>query len=76
MTPHQRTRHAWMAAACLVAASFAPNAAQAAGFNPRDTSVQLFEWSWNDIATECSQWLGPQGYGAVQISPPGASKNA
>ncbi|HJV67544.1 carbohydrate-binding module family 20 domain-containing protein [Ideonella sp.] len=76
MTPHQRTRHAWMAAACLVAASFAPVATQAAGFNPRDTSVQLFEWSWNDIATECSQWLGPQGYGAVQISPPGASKNA
>lgn len=50
--------------------------AQAASFNPRDTSVQMFEWAWNDIATECSQWLGPQGYGAVQISPPGASKNA
>jgi alpha-amylase len=51
-------------------------AAQAVSFNPRDTSVQMFEWAWNDIATECSQWLGPQGYGAVQISPPGASKNA
>lgn len=48
----------------------------AAAFNPRDTSVQMFEWAWNDIATECTQWLGPQGYGAVQISPPGASKNA
>ncbi len=51
-------------------------AAQAASLNPRDTSVQMFEWAWSDIATECSQWLGPQGYGAVQISPPGASKNA
>jgi alpha-amylase len=50
--------------------------ALAVPFNPRDTSVQMFEWSWNDIATECTQWLGPQGYGAVQISPPGASKNA
>jgi alpha-amylase len=50
-------------------------AAQAA-LNPKDTSVQMFEWGWNDIATECSQWLGPQGYGAVQISPPGASKSA
>jgi alpha-amylase len=59
----------------LLAAAVAP-AAAATTFNPRDTSVQLFEWSWNDIATECTQWLGPQGYGGVQISPPGASKNA
>jgi alpha-amylase len=55
--------------------ALAPGACLAA-LNPRDTSVQMFEWSWNDIATECTQWLGPQGYGAVQISPPGASKNA
>ena len=41
--------------------------------NPPYTSVQLFKWSWNDIATECTQWLGPQGYGGVQISPPGAA---
>lgn len=47
---------------------------QAARFNPPDTSVQMFQWSWNDIATECTEWLGPQGFGAVQISPPGASK--
>src|ERR1041384_7111279 len=45
-------------------------------FNPRDTSVQLFKWSWNNVAKECHDWLGPQGYGAVQISPPGASKHA
>lgn len=51
-------------------------AAQAATFNPPDTSVQMFAWGWNDIATECTEWLGPQGYGAVQISPPGASRNA
>jgi alpha-amylase len=42
--------------------------------NPNDTSVQMFEWSWNDLATECTQFLGPQGYGGIQISPPGASK--
>ena len=42
--------------------------------NPADTSVQMFEWSWNDLATECAQFLGPQGYGGIQISPPGASK--
>jgi len=32
--------------------------------------VQLFEWRWNDVATECENFLGPAGYSAVQISPP------
>mmetsp|Transcript_16903 Transcript_16903/g.39715 ORF Transcript_16903/g.39715 Transcript_16903/m.39715 type:complete len:473 (+) Transcript_16903:65-1483(+) len=31
--------------------------------------VHLFEWSWEDVATECEQWLGPKGFTAVQISP-------
>jgi alpha-amylase len=47
--------------------------ASAASFNPADTSVQMFRWKWNDIAKECTNWLGPQGYGAVQTSPPQAS---
>lgn len=34
------------------------------------TFVHLFEWKWNDVATECEQFLGPQGYAAVQVSPP------
>lgn len=66
---------AMMAISMLLTASVSVSIT-AATFNARDTSVQLFEWSWNDIATECTQWLGPQGYGGVQISPPGASKNA
>lgn len=32
--------------------------------------VHLFEWSWNDIAQECADFLGPNGYTAVQVSPP------
>ena len=32
--------------------------------------VHLFEWTWPDIAQECERVLGPQGYQAVQISPP------
>ncbi|WP_226668767.1 alpha amylase C-terminal domain-containing protein [Microbulbifer aggregans] len=32
--------------------------------------VHLFEWSWNDIASECESFLGPKGFDAVQISPP------
>ena len=44
-----------------------------AALNAPDTSVQMFRWKWNDIAKECTNWLGPQGYGAVQVSPPTAA---
>ncbi|KFM78014.1 Pancreatic alpha-amylase, partial [Stegodyphus mimosarum] len=36
----------------------------------RTTIVHLFEWKWNDIAEECESFLGPYGYGGVQVSPP------
>ncbi|KAK8733790.1 hypothetical protein OTU49_006479 [Cherax quadricarinatus] len=32
--------------------------------------VHLFEWRWADIAAECENFLGPKGYGGVQVSPP------
>jgi alpha-amylase len=38
--------------------------------SPSAPFVHLFEWKWNDIAQECEAYLGPVGYGAVQISPP------
>jgi alpha-amylase len=60
------------ASASLFGALCAP--AQAA-LNPSDTSVQMFRWKWNDIAKECTSFLGPQGYGAVQVSPPHAAAN-
>ncbi|RXW23024.1 hypothetical protein EST38_g2834 [Candolleomyces aberdarensis] len=28
--------------------------------------VQMFEWSWDSIASECTSFLGPNGYGFVQ----------
>lgn len=34
------------------------------------TFVHLFEWKWSDVANECEQFLGPNGYSAVQVSPP------
>ncbi len=46
-----------------------------AALNPADTSVQMFRWKWNDIARECTSFLGPKGYGAVQVSPPQAAAN-
>ena len=35
-----------------------------------DVFVHLFEWRWDDIATECTDVLGPAGVRAVQVSPP------
>lgn len=37
---------------------------------PRTVMVQMFEWPWNDLARECETVLGPQGFSAVQVSPP------
>jgi len=31
--------------------------------------VQLWEWNFRDIARECAEYLGPNGFDAVQISP-------
>ncbi len=35
-----------------------------------DTFVHLFEWDWDDIGRECTDFLGPKGYKAVQVPPP------
>nr|QEI22884.1 putative alpha-amylase [Oryctes rhinoceros] len=40
----------------------------------RNTMVHLFEWKWNDIASECERFLQHRGYGGVQVSP--VSENA
>lgn len=32
------------------------------------TIVHLFEWVWQDIAKECETFLGPEGYGGIQVS--------
>ena len=34
----------------------------------RTVVVHLFEWTWHDIAKECEDFLGPQGYAGVQVS--------
>ncbi|EPQ53992.1 alpha-amylase [Gloeophyllum trabeum ATCC 11539] len=31
--------------------------------------VQMFEWNWDSLAAECTNFLGPAGYGFVQASP-------
>lgn len=34
----------------------------------RSVIVHLFEWKFLDIGLECERFLGPRGYGAVQVS--------
>ena len=50
----------------------APNASAKSDANPgpRDVIVHLFEWPWASIASECTNVLGPKGFGGVQVSPP------
>ncbi|MFG6469061.1 carbohydrate-binding module family 20 domain-containing protein [Roseateles sp. BYS87W] len=73
----RRLNHALTATASAAAMTALMGfASPAHALNPNSTSVQMFQWGWNDVATECTQWLGPKGFGGVQISPPGASKNA
>ncbi|MEM6254410.1 MAG: alpha amylase C-terminal domain-containing protein [Cyanobacteria bacterium P01_D01_bin.156] len=56
---------------CQVAAQLPPaTGGRSFPTSSRSVMVQLFEWRWADIAQECEAWLGPLGYGAVQISPP------
>ncbi|KAI1286874.1 Pancreatic alpha-amylase [Halotydeus destructor] len=35
----------------------------------RSAIVQLHEWRFDDIALECERFLGPKGFGGVQVSP-------
>ncbi|KDQ58178.1 glycoside hydrolase family 13 protein [Jaapia argillacea MUCL 33604] len=39
------------------------------GIGDKDVIVQMFQWSWDSIASECTNFLGPAGYGYVQASP-------
>ncbi|KAK0199513.1 glycoside hydrolase [Desarmillaria ectypa] len=32
--------------------------------------IQIFEWTWDSVASECTNFIGPAGYGFVQVSPP------
>src|SRR4029453_5952507 len=41
-----------------------------AAVGSNDVIANLWLWPWNSIATECTNVLGPAGYGAVQVAPP------
>ncbi|RXN12673.1 pancreatic alpha-amylase-like isoform X2 [Labeo rohita] len=57
----------------ILAALFRFSFAQFDPNTKRTAIVHLFEWRWADLAAECERYLGPNGFGGVQISPPSES---
>ncbi|TWV32882.1 glycosidase [Streptomyces misionensis] len=47
-----------------------PTTADASPPGTKDVTAVLFEWNYASVARECSNTLGPAGYGYVQVSPP------
>ncbi|MEV0715543.1 alpha-amylase family protein [Asanoa sp. NPDC050611] len=68
MKPLARLLVAAVVAASLVVPVGQPAAAAPAG--PRRVIANLFEWNWVSVGNECTSFLGPRGYGYVQVSPP------
>ncbi|WP_217552649.1 alpha-amylase family protein [Streptomyces sp. GbtcB6] len=55
-------------AACSVVMT--PSVASASPPGTKDVTAVLFEWNYGSVAKECTNTLGPAGYGYVQVSPP------
>jgi alpha-amylase len=36
----------------------------------KNVTANLFEWPWPSVQSECTNVLGPAGFGAVQVAPP------
>ncbi|MFE0793330.1 alpha-amylase [Streptomyces mutabilis] len=65
-------RRALTGAVALAAATLVmtPTSAQASPPGDKDVTAVLFEWNFASVARECTNTLGPAGYGYVQVSPP------
>src|SRR5690554_6011762 len=57
------------ASAALASRGVAPTAAPVVP-GRGNTAANLFQWTWNSVARECTRTLGPNGYAYVQVSPP------
>ncbi len=76
MTHLSRTPFRAALALALVTGSLAactpadPDAEPATDGSGHDVGVELFQWTWDAIADECTDRLGPDGYAWVLTSPP------
>ena len=55
--------------------SLAPNLANAANFESEMVIIHPFQWTYDNIAKECTEYLGPAGFDGVQISQPAEHAN-
>ncbi|MFE2077940.1 alpha-amylase [Streptomyces misionensis] len=58
------------AVALAAALVMTPTTAHASPPGTKDVAAVLFEWNYASVARECTNTLGPAGYGYVQVSPP------
>ncbi|KAG8678023.1 hypothetical protein FRC08_018122 [Ceratobasidium sp. 394] len=64
-------RHLAALAVAATAVTAAPTSLESrAPSGSKTVIIQMFEWSWATIAAECTDFIGPAGYGFVQVSPP------
>ncbi|OAH15668.1 alpha-amylase [Streptomyces jeddahensis] len=59
-----------LVAAATAAVAVPGSTAQASPPGTKDVTAVLFEWDFDSVAKECTNRLGPAGYGFVQVSPP------
>ncbi|MEU3618533.1 carbohydrate-binding module family 20 domain-containing protein [Streptomyces sp. NPDC006872] len=71
----RRTASTVAAAALALAGAIALPAApaRADATTSGDVIANLWEYNWNSVASECTDVLGPNGYGAVWVAPPSES---
>ncbi len=71
-TPARRALAAALALTAAAAGGLVAGAPQAQAAPPggKDVTAVLFEWKFESVARACTDQLGPDGYGAVQVSPP------
>ncbi len=60
-------------ASAVTSQAHATTPAPAVTRGSHDVQANLFEWNWVSVGRECTDVLGPAGYGGVQVSPPADS---
>lgn len=74
-SPRRRTALAALVAALALGLAAAATPLQpASAITPprsgKDAILNLFQWTWTSVASECTSTIGPEGFGYVQVSPP------
>ena len=68
-------RNRRMLLAAAVSAIMFSGSAYAANYEEEMIIIHPFQWTYDNIAKECTEFLGPAGYDGVQISQPAEHKN-